>query len=281
VQDNRIGDIELLSYLRFEAHRGVTNVVTTRAGGRSGGAYESLNLGLHVGDDPDAVLENRALLAQALAIEPESFTLAQQIHKTKIVVVKSPHGGRGAVEEGDALDRADAMITRIPDIPLMVLVADCVAVSLYDTERDAIGLAHAGWQGTLGRIAELTVKKMELMFDSDPKDLIVGLSPAIGQDHYTVGEDVASAYREEFGDLGDGGEAELMRGGEDDTFSLDLPGINEWQLRRCGVPPENVELSGLCTACHPDRFYSHRLDNGATGRFGNIVMLHASNRRQY
>jgi YfiH family protein len=278
MQENRIGDIELLSYFRFESHRGVTNIVTTRAGGRSTGAYKSLNLGLHVGDDPDTVLENRALLAQALAFEPEAFTLAEQIHKTKIAVVKSPHGGRGAVSEGDALARADALITRIPDIPLMVLVADCVAVSLYDRERQAIGLAHAGWQGTLGRIAELIVKKMELTFDSDPEDLVVGLSPAIGKDHYTVGEDVFTAYSEEFGSERT---SEFMREGADGAWSLDLPGINEWQLLESGIPSENIEVSGLCTACHPEQFYSHRRDNGTTGRFSNIVMLHTSSRRQY
>jgi YfiH family protein len=278
VQENRIGGIELLSYFRFEAHRGVTNVVTTRAGGRSGDPYKSLNLGLHVGDDPDAVLENRALLAQALAIEPEAFTLVEQIHKTKIAVVKSPHGGRGAVAESDALARADALITRVADIPLMVLVADCVAVSLYDPERDAIGLAHAGWQGTLSRIAELTVKKMELTFDSNPEDLVVGLSPAIGKDHYTVGEDVVAAYNIEFGNED---ASEFIQEGADGAYSLDLPGINEWQLRESGVLPDNIEVSGLCTACETERFYSHRGNSGKTGRFSNIVMLHTSTRRQY
>jgi len=278
MQENRIGNIELLSYFGLESHRGVTNVVTTRAGGRSTGAYKSLNLGLHVGDDPDTVLENRALLAQALAIEPESFTLTEQIHKTKIAVVKTPHGGRGAVSEGDALARADALITRVPDIPLMVLVADCVAVSFYDREREAIGLAHAGWQGTLGRISELVVKKMELTFDSDPENLVVGLSPAIGKDHYAVGEDVFTAYSDEFGSER---VAEFMHKGGDGTWSLDLPGMNEWQLLESGIPSDNIEASGLCTASLPARFYSHRRDGGTTGRFCNIVMLHASSPRQY
>jgi len=278
LQENRIGDIEILSYFRFEAHRGVTNVVTTRAGGRSTGAYGSLNLGLHVGDEPDTVLENRALLAQALALEPESFTLAEQVHKTKVAVVKAPHAGRGAVTEDDALARTDAMITRIPDVPLMVLVADCVALSFYDPQRDAVGLAHAGWRGTLAHIAGVTVRRMERAFDTDPENLIVGVSPAIGREHYTVGEDVFSAFRDEFGG---GGAEEFIHQGSDGTFSIDLPGINTWELRECGILPENIEASGLCTACHPERFYSHRGSGGTTGRFANIVMLHSTARRQY
>jgi YfiH family protein len=278
VQENRIGDIELLSYFRFEAHRGVTSVVTTRAGGRSAGAYESMNLGLHVGDEPDTVLENRALLAQALALEPESFTLAEQVHRTKIAVVKSPHAGRGAVTEDDALSKTDGMITRIPDIPLMVLVADCVALSFYDPQREAVGLAHAGWQGTLGHIASAMVRRMERAFDTDPGNLVVGLSPAIGGDHYVVGSDVFSAFNDEFG--GSGAE-EFIGRRSDGTFSIDLPGINAWELHEAGIPTENIEASGVCTACHPERFYSHRHARGATGRFANIVMLHSKTRRQY
>lgn len=278
MQENKIGELEILSYFRFEAHREVTNAVTTRVGGRSGGAYESLNLGLHVGDEPDAVLENRALLAQALAIEPESLTLADQIHKTRIAVVKATHRGRGAVTEDDALARTDAMVTNVPDIPLLVLIADCVAVSLYDPVQHAVGLVHAGWQGTVAGIADRTVKKMERAFGTEPADLLAGLSPAIGKGHYEVGQEVLDAYREAFGR--ERAEA-FVQEDMDGTCYLDLWGCNEWQLLEAGLTAENIEVSGMCTACHPDRFYSHRHSSGDTGRFGNLVMLHSSTSRQY
>ena len=278
MQDNKIGDLEILSYFRFEAYRGVTNVVTTRVGGRSTGVFASLNLGLHVGDDPDTVLENRALLAQALAIEPESLTVPEQIHKTKIAVVKSAHMGKGAVTDDDALARADAMVTNVPDIPLMVLIADCVAVSLYDPTHNAIGLAHAGWKGTVGRIAELAVKRMERAFECEPADMVAGLSPAIGKGHYEVGEEVLDAFREAFGR---DETSRFIREDMDGTCYLDLWGVNEWQLLECGIPAENIEISGLSTTSHPERFYSHRHDGGRTGRFGNLVMLHTTSARQY
>ena len=278
MQENRIGSLELLSYFRFEAYRNVTNIVTTRTGGRSTGNYKSLNLGLHVGDDPNTVLENRALLAQGLAIEPESFTLAEQIHKTKISVVKANHLGRGAVVVGDALSRSDALVSNVPDIPMMILVADCVAVSVYDPTQQAVGLIHAGWRGTVARIVESVINKMELAYESDPKELVVGLSPAIGKGHYEVGEEVLTAYRDAFGREVT---SQYIQEDMDGTCYLDLWGVNQWQLEECGVLAENIEVSKLCTACHPERFYSHRHDGGKTGRFGNLVMLHSSSQRQY
>jgi YfiH family protein len=278
MQENKIGDLEILSYLRFEPHRGVTNIVTTRVGGRSAGVYSSLNLGLHVGDDPDTVLENRALISEALAIDPEAFTIAEQVHRTKVGVIKATHRGRGAVTADDALARTDAMITNVSGIPLTVLIADCVAVSIYDPDKNAIGLTHAGWKGTLGRIAEATVKRMEREYECDAANLLVGLSPAIGKGHYEVGEDLLEAFREEFGRER---ALEFIQEDMDGTCYLDLWGFNEWQLVECGVPRESIEISGLCTACHPERFYSHRHDGGNTGRFAALVMLHSGTSRQY
>ncbi|MDH3214953.1 MAG: peptidoglycan editing factor PgeF [Candidatus Krumholzibacteria bacterium] len=278
MQDNKIGDLEFLSYTRFEAYRKVTNVVTTRMAGRSAGVYHSLNLGLGVGDDPDAVLENRAMLAEALGIEPLSLTFAEQVHGSKVAVVKSPSRGRGAVTNDDALSKTDALVTNVRDLPLMVLIADCVAISFYDPHQNAVGLAHAGWKGTLGRIAELTVAKMVSAFGCDPADIVAGISPSIGRGHYDVGEEVVDAFRKEFGRQVTN---DLAQEDMDGTCYLDLWAANESQLLGQGIPAENIALAEMCTACHPGRFYSHRHDSGRTGRFGALVMLHATTSRQY
>jgi YfiH family protein len=278
MQDNWIGDLHFLSYSLFEAHRNVTNVVTTREGGKSAKPYDSLNLALHVGDDADVVLENRAKLAEALGTEPEALTLPEQVHKTKVSVVKSSHRGRGAVTADDALPKADAIVTNVPDLPVMVLIADCVAVSLFDPKRNVIGLAHAGWKGTLGRIAEATVKKMRDGLGCDPADIVAGISPAIGRDHYDVGQDVFDAYVEEFGR---GTAAEFLQEDMDGTCYLDLWAANEYQLLESGLAGENIQVAEICTACHLDQFYSHRHEGGKTGRVGALMMLHASSTRQY
>lgn len=273
MKETKIGDIEFLSYPGFEAYRNVTNVVTTRAGGGSSGAYASLNLSLHVGDDPDTVLENRALLAQALGIEPLALTIPQQVHGNHVAIVKSRDRGRGAVDYDDALLKADAAVTNTPNLPLMVLIADCVAVSLHDPKQNAIGLAHAGWKGTLGRIAGHTVAKMEEAFGSDPADLIAGISPSIGRGHYDVGEDVVTAFRKEFGRPA---AADFTEEDMDGTCYLDLWAANEAQLLERGVAEKNVTVSEMCTACIPERFYSHRHESGKTGRFAAVIMLRSA-----
>lgn len=278
MKEIRIGELELLAYPRFEPYRKVTNVVTTRLGGRSAGAYGSLNLGLHVGDDSDAVLENRALVAQAVGTDPEALTIPQQVHGNTVAVVGKQERGRGAVTDDDALAKVDALVTNTPDVPLMVLVADCVTVSLYDPARHAIGLAHAGWKGTLGRIAERTVEEMTGAFGSKPADIIAGIGPSIGRGHYDVGEEVFEAFRREFGVKESG---DFCVEDMDGTCYLDLWVANETQLLAGGLRQENIAISEMCTACYPARFYSHRRENGDTGRFAAITMLHSSSSRSY
>jgi YfiH family protein len=272
-----LGNLRLMSFDGFERYRSMSNVVTTRTGGRSTGAYARLNLAMHVGDDPEAVLQNRALVCQALGIEPETLSFAGQVHGTGVAVLEAAQKGKGAVTDADAVPGADAMVTDTPELPLVVLLADCAAVSFYDPVRNAIGLAHAGWRGTLGRIAQKTVEIMKEAFGSSPSDILAGVSPAIGKGHYEVGEEVLEAYRQEFGP----GARALIMEDMDGTCYLDLWAANETQLHSAGLEPENVFVAGMCTACHLDLFYSHRHEGGTTGRFAALVMLHRSTDRSY
>jgi YfiH family protein len=277
MKQHKVGDILYLWYERFEHSRNVTNIVTTRKGGRSAGDFASLNLGLHVGDDPDMVLENRAMICQCLAIEPEELTCANQVHGTTVAVVESDNRGRGAIMDDEAITGADAMVTNVAEVPLMVLVADCVAVSLYDPGRNAIGLAHAGWKGSLGRIVEKTVRQMTASFGTDPADVIAGVSPSIGKGHYEVGQEVFEAFTKEFGRDA----RRFIREDMDGTCYLDLWDLNAWQLRNTGLEEKHIEVAEMCTACHPSLFYSHRHENGRTGRFASLIMMHASGYRNY
>ncbi|UCG50965.1 MAG: peptidoglycan editing factor PgeF [Candidatus Latescibacterota bacterium] len=275
--EHEVFGIRFLTYEMFDRHLNVTNVVTTRHRGRSEAPFGSLNLALHVGDDPDTVLENRAIVSQLIGFEPETFTVAEQVHSSHVAVVGTGDRGKGAIIETDAIPLADAMITRAPDVPLTVLIADCVALSFFDPERNAIGIAHAGWAGTLHRIAEKTVGKMAAEFDTDPSNVEVAMSPSIGPCHYEVGEDVAHAFEVEFGD--DAGN--FIKEYNEGNLRLDLWHANKSQLIRAGVHEKNIEVAGLCTACQTDVFYSHRAEKGGTGRFAGIMMLHFSGSRHY
>ncbi len=201
-----------------------------------------------------------------------------QVHGSAVSVVGASERGGGAVSEENATAGADALITRKPGVPLMVLVADCVAVSFYDPKRCAIGVAHAGWKGTLGRITERTVDSMAEAFRSDPGDLFAGISPSIGKGHYEVGPEIVEAYQKEFGRSGS---SQFIQEDMDGTCYLDLWGMNESRLRAAGLPAAHIEVTDMCTACHPTLFYSHRHDQGQTGRFGALIMLHSSGSRVY
>lgn len=269
--------IRFLTYGVFEPYLNVTNVVTTRAGGRSAAPYEGLNFGFRSGDDPDAVLENRALVAQVLGFEPESFTAAEQVHGSSVAVVRAADRGRGAVAAEDTLRGADALVTNEPGLPLVILVADCVAISLYDTRGNAIAMVHAGWKGTLGRIVEKALAAMAREYGTRPADVIAGLSPAVGPCHYPVGDEVAESFRAEFGPDAAG----FFDTSPEGRVTLDLWKANLGQLVAAGVPPEKIEESRLCAACSPGLFYSYRRDGARTGRLAGIIEMRYTGRRSY
>lgn len=276
IQHN-VASIGYLTYGLFEPYVKVTNVVTTRRGGSSRPPYDTLNLGLHVGDETDTVLENRAIVAQILGFEPEALTVAEQVHGSTVAVVHERDQGKGAVVEDDAVGETDALVTNEPGLPLGILTADCVAVSLYDPAKHAMGIAHAGWKGTLARIVERTVKTMSEAFGTDPAGIVAGLSPSVGPCHYPVGREVAGAFTGEFGD--DVGQ--FLVEDPEGSWRLDLCGANAHQLRGVGVPGDRIETSGLCTACTPALFYSYRREGVHTGRIAGIMMLHSTGRRVY
>ena len=265
------GDVVWLSHDLFYRRRGVTNVVSTRLGGVSRKRYHALNLGLRVGDDEVAVLENRAILCRAAAIDPLAVVTARQVHGTRVAVVTAAERGRGAVSSAESIPATDALVTGDADVPLMIITADCVAVSLYDPRRHAAGIAHASWRGTLGRIAQKTIRVMEERFGTDPAHLLAAIGPSIGPCCYEVGSDVVEPFREEFP-----GEARsILASPRTGKYHLDLWTANELQLLEAGVAPSNLERADLCTGCRTDLFYSYRKEKKKTGHMGTILMLHA------
>lgn len=257
------------------AHAGIDAVVTTRHGGESTGAFATMNLGGRTGDNPEVVKRNRARAASIVRAAPAWLTFGRQVHGARVAVV-------GNAERGAVFDDTDALLTNAALVPLVILTADCAAIFFFDPVRRAVGIAHAGWRGTVARVAARTVETMQDTFGTQPHDLVVGIGPSIGPCCYEVGSDVIDAVAAEFPDNTDEllVEPDMASAGSfrasvnEDKKHFDLWRANEIVLREAGVRDERIETSRLCTSCRTDLFYSHRAEKGNTGRFGGIVMLH-------
>lgn len=259
-RDERQG---LLVY-RFETlPEGIEAFVSTRQGGVSGAPYESLNLGLRVGDEAAKVVENRRLLFDAVGMSLERSVWCRQIHADGVVVVGDEDAGRGSTEEDSIVQDADALVTGTPGLPLCVTVADCVPVVIFDPERRVVGLAHAGWGGTVARISSRTVAVMRERFGCDPAAMVAAIGPSIGPAGYEVGEDVIERARAGFGERA----AEILAPAREGKAYFDLWAANRIDLEEAGVAAERIEVSAIATDENLGEFYSHRHENGQTGRF--------------
>jgi YfiH family protein len=275
--------IALYEFDSLKAHGALLRAgCTGRGGGVSEAAYQTLNLGLHVGDDPQAVRENRRRVAQALGTHPASFAIGHQVHGAGVRVVRQADRGRGALTPADAFPDTDALITRERGIVLAVLVADCVPVILFDPITPAVGVVHAGWKGTVAHVARNAVEAMSREFASDPHTLLAGVGPSIGPASYEVSTDVAALAQGEFpGESivrarGSEHDAHNESGNENDEQNekhlLDLWGANTADLVNAGVPRERIEVAELDTFELHGQFFSHRRQ-APTGRFMALAML--------
>lgn len=257
----------------FDAHPRLNAIVTTRHGGVSTGPYASLNLGGKTGDEPDNVRENRKRAAGVIGKDSRNLVFAKQVHGSNIARVEGAFEG--------AFDDTDGLTTDALQTPLVILTADCAAVFLFDPVKHAIGIAHAGWRGTVAGIASTMVQRMGREYGSAPDHLLAGIGPSIGPCCYEVGEEVIITvetnlpdYTEEVLVEPDMASAGSFRAAvNEDHRHFDLWRANELMLVDAGVPENNIEIARLCTACRTDLFYSHRAEKGVTGRFGGILML--------
>ena len=234
--------------------------VFTRQGGISPDPFSSLNVGSTVGDDLANVAENRKRSFDAVGRKLESMHDVWQVHGTQAVYADAPrHLETPHVQ-------ADILLTDNPDVTLYMRFADCVPIFLYDPVKSVVGLAHAGWMGTVKKVAAVAVGAMADRYGSRPGDIQAGIGPSICQEHYPVGVEVVQQIKQAFSSDASG---LLTFDGEKEH--LDLWKANQLTLEQAGV--ERIELSGLCTACHLEDWFSHRGEKGRTGRFGGLIGL--------
>jgi len=244
---------------------GVVQGVTTRQGGVSQPPHATLNMSFSRPDDPQAVRENRQRVYGALEIDPQRVVQAGQIHGNDVLLVDERHAGRGALDRPSVLAPADALITNTPDLFLLACFADCVPLLFADPVQRAVGVAHAGWQGTVKHIGAATVRAMGEAFGSVPADIRVVVGPSAGPCCYNVWPHVADVVRGAFPD------DPHVLGDPDGETMCDLWAANVATLVCSGVLRDQIEVSGVCTIHNSERFFSHRADKGQTGRFAAII----------
>lgn len=223
---------------------------STRKGGVSEGEYSSLNLGIRTDDDPARVVENRRRLCEAVGADPDAATMAWQRHGATVTRARS----RGIVTPGTVYDHCDGLWSDVPGRAMLLITADCVPVAIVRTEgAPAVAVLHIGWRGLLAGVVAEGVRAL------GPGTIAAALGPAIGPCCYEVGEEVATPFREAFGD-------DVVR-----DRRLDLWTCVDRALRAAGC--SDVERLGSCTSCNGHRFFSHRRDGGRTGRQGVIAYV--------
>lgn len=242
---------------------GVLHGFSTRLGGVSPAPWDSLNLDDRRGDDPANVRENFRRLCAALDMDVRRVVLSRQVHRDDVRTVTAADAGKGLWTPQD-YDSADALITDVPGLPLVVFSADCNVVLLHDPVRKAIGACHAGWRGTALGIAAKTVREMQRIFGCDPADIRAAIGPAIGQCCFETDGDVPAALHAA---LGDETEPYITWNGR--KYHIDLKAINALWLRKSGVT--QIDVSGDCTACRTDLYWSHRKHGGERG--SQIAMI--------
>ncbi len=231
---------------------------SVRSGGVSEGPWASLNLGFSVGDEPRHVVENLGRLAAAAGVGPGGIVTVSQVHGDVLLRAGAPPPEPGAAPIGEA----DAVWTDQKGVAVGIRTADCVPILLVDEAQGRVAAIHSGWRGTELRIAQRAV---EAFVDrgSHPKQLLAAIGPSIQACCYEVSEELAHRFESSFG-------ADAVRR-SDGRPHLDLAFAVRETLKTSGVPAENIDVFSHCTACDPERFFSHRRDRGITGRHLSFV----------
>jgi YfiH family protein len=246
---------------------GLRGFCSTRQGGRSQGPYTSLNLGSNTDDAPSTVLENRRDALAAAGLAQDRCVFLQQCHGTGLLEATESHAGRGLASWGDGLAACDAVFTRSRGLGLAIGQADCLAVVLVDPEASLLGLAHAGWRGALSGLAGQLAQRM-LKEGATAGQMRAVLSPCLGPRHLELGEAQLNAFKELHPRF-----QQFCSAPRQGKFFLDLWTCARIQLEQSGLSATSIQGLEMDTAELPEFFFSHRRDQGITGRMLTVAWL--------
>ncbi|NYB74785.1 peptidoglycan editing factor PgeF [Sedimentibacter hydroxybenzoicus DSM 7310] len=265
---NEIQDFKYITFPSFEEYDDIFHCFTTRAGGVSEGSFASMNIGFSTGDNDENVKRNIEIMAERLNLNVDDIVETHQTHTNNIMYVTEEHKGR-IFTEGieNNIKNIDGIYTDKTNLTLMSFHADCTPVFLYDPIKKVIGLAHAGWRGTVQNIGGVMVKAFINDFNSDPKDIKAAIGPSLCKECFEVDEDVKDLFvatDESFMDFMD------TKGIK---YYFNLWEINKYLLLKEGLRGENIEISGICTKCRNDLLFSHRGQGGKRGLMTGLLMM--------
>lgn len=260
--------VSYLTFPSFSAFPFINHAFSTRIGGVSQSEFSSMNLSFGRGDSDENVLKNYHLFCNAAGFAFNSLTASAQDHHTVVRRVTKEDRGVGIYKPKDRTS-VDGLLTDEPGVTLVTYYADCVPLYFLDPVRRAVGLAHAGWRGTVAGMGQKMVEAMQKEFGSDPRDLIAAVGPSIGPCCYEVDSPVADAFAAHL----EWQPETLLKDCGAGKYMLDLWEANRRILCGAGVLPGHITVAGLCTRCHADWLYSHRASGGKRGGMAAFLCL--------
>lgn len=251
-----------------QQYPGLTAGITSRHNGFSGHPYLSLNLGFHVGDNPDDVLTNRESISGKIGVSLEHWVGTEQVHQSVIKKIRQEDAGKGAKDLQSAIQGTDGIYTAEENILLTSLYADCVPLFFMSPVNGLIGLAHAGWKGTVGHIGSKMIEKWVKDEGVQIEDIFVAIGPSISDCCYEVDKRVIDQVKQALPVATSNLPYHQV---DDEHFMLNLREVNKQILVHCGIREENITETSFCTSCQNEHFFSHRKEQGKTGRIMSYI----------
>ena len=259
----------ILSY--YPLSERVTAFSTTRHGGCSQGSYAELNINEYCGDAPESVQKNRRALCNVLHLDSDDASrliVPHQVHGTEICQIGTEYLSLPTHLQQTILEGVDAVMTDVTNLCIGVSTADCIPIIIYDPAHHCAATVHAGWRGTVARIAIKTIQAMVSAYNSDPRQLKAIIGPGISRKNFEVGQEVYDAFQQAMFPMD---KIAVMQ----EKWHIDLPLCNRLQLESTGIPSENIHDCGICTYDHADDYFSARRLSINSGRiYTGIVLRH-------
>ena len=257
--------------LRHMPHTsGICAFSTTRQGGVSTGTYASLNCTPYVGDAPECVRRNQEMLLASLPQRPQAFVLPWQTHGTTVLSIDEAYLSATPDERHRMLQGVDALVTNRPGVCLCISTADCIPILLYDRVHRAVAAIHAGWRGTVARIALCALQQMNSLYGTEAPDLQAAIGPGISLHAFEVGHEVYDAFRSAGFPMSQVASFDSAAG----KHHIDLPRANVLTLCRFGLQTSQIEDCGICTYARCNEFFSARRLGIRSGRILTGIMMH-------
>ncbi len=263
---NEKGKFKYLTFSTLEKYSDLFHCFTTRLGGVSEGCFSSMNLGMSTDDKREHIVRNYEILSEKLSLNLHDMVKTCQTHTSNIRYATNEDKDKIYYETPGYKD-IDGLITDKQNIILSTAHADCTPIFFYDPVRKVIGMAHAGWRGTIKNIAGNMVQKFTRDFHSNPQDIVAVIGPSLGKCCFEVDKDVADII------LSTNINYEQFMEINGVKFHFDLWAINKYILLKEGLVEENIEISELCTKCNNDLFFSHRGQKGKRGLMLGVIMM--------